>query len=327
MKASLKYILATLISLCAYQTVLAGCGAMNYTIPAPSFFHIKIADVNKERENENLLLWQSQTSQNIKLEDFRDVIYGDALSDNSNDIWWNYSGEDEELKWDNGFDEGNTTDTFINYLNNSQDGEAYNFIMLAKHLAKLRADRNSPWYYPESKYEINSGFDGVINTIEAYKGKRFYNRYSLQLIRALFASRKYEECIEAYDNRFGNVPDTDLMKQMARDYVAGAAARIGNDELSIDYFATTGDVESLSRFLLPEKEAFELAAMTSPDSPKLLKFISQKINGKFEELMNPSPSDSLFVKETLIPVATKVVAPKKADKQLWHYILAVCGRV
>ncbi|MCM1291312.1 MAG: hypothetical protein NC194_02080 [Prevotella sp.] len=224
---------------------------------------------------------------------------------------WKYSYE-EKLVGDN---------TFLNYLYNTRDEEALNFIMMAKHIATMREDRNSPWYYPSSKGEVENSFYPVIKTILAYKGTRFYNRYSLQLIRALFASARYEECIKTFDERFANVPDDDLMKRMSRDYVAGAALRLGNREAATAHFASTGDVESLLRFMCCDNP-FETAALTNPESPKLLNFIEARFNGRWAN--EYFTKDSVCVREIIIPAARKIVAKKNVNnKAIWYYILAV----
>lgn len=226
------------------------------------------------------------------------------------------------MSWEYTYGEKHTGDnTFLNYLYNSKDDEALQFVMMAKHIAQLRSDRNSPWYYPSSPYEVETGFDPAIKTIRAYRGKRFFNRYSLQLIRALFASGRYQECINTFNERFANVPNEDLMKRMSQNYVAGAALRLGDSKTATDYFASTGDVESLSRFSFV-KDPFNLAALSNPDSPKLLYYIESHYN--VNENHHTSQSNSLIVKESILPVAKKVVKMKNVrNRAMWYYILAV----
>ncbi len=311
----LRYIAAATISACAFllQEVHA-CGPFPYEVPEPTFFRLCHADAAESRMAENIRLWQSQTSQKISAADIREVVYGDTDPDVWHDYWtdvleWHLSGYSER-----------TDNTFLNYLNNAGDDEAANCLMLAKHVARLRADRNSPWYYPASKKDVKSGFDPVIATIERYQGKRFYNRYSLQLVRALFASARYDECIAAFNSRFGGVSDNDLMKSMARDYAAGAACRLGNKELAADYFAAVGDIASLKRYIMSEDSAFDVSVRTCPDSSKLMQFIERKING-IDQLY----IDSTFVRTKILPAARRVLSGKKTrNKALWHYIAAVC---
>ncbi len=302
-----------LISLSAYC-----CGPWVYTHPRPSFLRLHIDAADRKTKAENLLLWRSQTSEKVKLADIDAVIYGDV----SPASLCSYVQADGIIEWY--MDTEMSNNSFLNYICNTSDTEAFNFVMLARHLARLRADRISPWYYPASKWDEDYGYEPVINTILAYRGERFYNRYSLQLIRALFASARYEECISAFSDRFASVPDDDLMKRMSRDYVAGAAVRLGRSEMAKGYFASAGDVESLSRFVLSDEgEAFRLAAHENPDSPRLLKFIDGKFNGG-DKVYGLSRADSVFVKDIIIPVAKDIAARKDvSSKAMWHYIAAI----
>lgn len=313
----LRFILATAISLSAFAAW--ACGPYFDKLHQPDFLQIVDKANEAGTKAENLRLWQSQTSADVKLEDIEAVIYGDVspVTDGPSSI---SLGESTIMYWYCYFSPYVMTNSFLNYLYNTADAEAINFIMLAKHVARLRTDRNSPWYYPANKREATQGYEPVISTILSMGPGRFYNRYSLQLIRAYFASGRYEECIEAFNERFSDVSDDDLMKRMSRDYVAGAALRLGNSQMATDHFAKAGDVESLIQFSQIDN-AFELAALTNPDSPKLINFIDHKFNSHSYVRYF---IDSTFVRETIIPVARQIVRKENvSSRPMWHYILAV----
>lgn len=321
----LKYILV-IISNVVISTILA-CGPMVYELPHPTHLRLtdKINDI--DTKTENLLLWQSQTSRDVKLQDIYDVIYGDVTPKfhgpyNTHKSPGSYNTrQNPSLYWVIDNKESLGDNTFLNYLSNTSDDEAMQFIMLAKHIAGLREDRNSPWYYPANRVEMETGFDCVIETIKGYKGKRFYNRYSLQLIRALFASARYEECITTFNERFGNIPDSDLMKRLSQDYVAGAALRIGVSQTALNYFASRGDVTSIARFS-KVKDPFRLAALTNPDSPNLLYYIERAFHGN--GYLPLSHTDSLMVKNSILPTVRQVVKRKNVkNRAMWYYVLAV----
>ncbi|MCM1042089.1 MAG: hypothetical protein NC396_06645 [Bacteroides sp.] len=293
---------------------VSACGPSIYYAPyrIPFFPTEGIAKAQEKREN--LLLWQKQTSPGIPLEDIEAVIYGDLEPD----------GDRGRLK----------TNRFLKFLYERHDKEAIDFIKLAKHIEKLRADRNSPWYYPKDKSDYNAGFEPVIAVILGYKGTRFRDRYSLQLIRALFASARYEECMEAFDERFDSVkraepsllelcrgaktcleilPQDNLMRRMAEEYVAGAALRTGNRQAAIEHFASIGDISSLVSCMdKPEAlgQAPELIAGTNTGSPYLLDYIARD-----------------FSLSMLVPIAENMLRKKTvADHTPWLYIMAIgCG--
>ena len=301
-----RFIIATIFSILAgISTLSFGCGPYALTLPTPSFFRIQNALHDSDYKHENIRLWQSQTSRSIPASDIEEVIYGNEDFWNATDYVWDYIGAEPSE---------NKSNKFVLYLDNTHDDEAKKFIILARRLSQLREDRNSPWYYPNSKWTDGTGsFDAIISKIEEYDGTKFYNRYSLQLIRALFASARYEDCIAAFNLRFADVADSDLMKRMSRDYVAGAALRLGDSKMARDYFASSGDVESLSQFLMSERDAFRLCCETNPNSVKLLDFIESHLK------------DSIFVKDCIAPSAHRVLKQKNvADRALWHYVAAIC---
>lgn len=319
----LKFFAATAFSIVilASPAEVFSCGPEFYSIPTPSLFRISAGDTAPGREEENLRLWQSQTSDAVDLNDLRKVIYGDTDPMVSQPYG---SSEDGILSWDFSHDPEPSSNSFLRYLYNTNDVEALNFLMLAKHLARLRSDRNSPWYYPASRDDLRHGFDPVIHTIEAYRGKRFFNRYSLQLIRALFASARYEECISTFNDRFAGVDDSDLMKSMALEYVAGAASRIGDTGTAKEVFIPKGDVPSLARYVMSEDEAFRLVAYAVPSSPRLLGYVEEKITGDWVNMWPPG-IDSCFVRDHILPVASHFSSVGPAtQKALWNYIAAFC---
>lgn len=286
---------------------------MVYTVPSPSLFSLAMFAPDADSKAENLRLWQQQTDPTIPLADIEEVIYGNNFVDCYSS---SYPGKLKE--W--GFSLYDTPDgnRFTNYLINSHDVEAAHFISLAKTVESLRADRNSPWYYPADKYDTASGFQAVIDQIEAYKGQRFADRYALQLIRALFASAQYAECIAAYNERLAPLPDDNLMKRMAQGYVAGAAYRLDNNEEAKAFFASTGDVESLKLYSCKNGEdALALAVSANPDAPKLM----LHINGLIRSNGYDDP-DSTMIVNKLLPMACKVVSSSAcSDAAPWLYTI------
>ena len=73
---SLRYILATIISFSALCSM--ACGADYYELPRPTFLRLTNCIDDVDTRTENILLWQRQTSSDIKTEDINAVIYGDV---------------------------------------------------------------------------------------------------------------------------------------------------------------------------------------------------------------------------------------------------------
>ena len=185
------------------------CGPYPPTIPIPKFFTsnwdgLMSRDFNRQ---ENLRLWQELTSKKIPLEDIEQAVYKDN-SDVYADVWDIY-----------------TDNLFYIYLRNTRDSELCDFLVTAKMMEERWTEINSPWYYPATReygYEADN-FQYIIDRCNDYKGTRLKDRYALQAVRALFASRRYDECIEYSKEAFQNFPDSNLFKRMAMGYVADCA--------------------------------------------------------------------------------------------------------
>lgn len=311
MKSKL-FIPLLLISCFCFAPVLA-CGPMECTVGKPFFFSLAINETDEAtlQRRENLLLWQQQTSPSIPLKDIEEVIYGE-LEPEPTKVFW----QDSVIKWT--FERNRWhANRFLTHLYTTQDDEALNFIMLAKHIEKLRADRNSLWYYPKDKSEYDKGFDPAIATILHYNGQRFRDRYSLQLVRALFASGRYNECREAFNTRLANLPSNNLMRRLTEGYAAGAAIRTDDTDVALQYFASIGDAEAITPFIagpFAKREALNAAAKANPDSPKLLAYI-EKLLCTWDAYAN-APKDILAVANNVLHEA------KVMDRVPWLYISA-----
>ena len=233
------------------------CGPYVSYIPEPNFFTSNwdglLCDFDKQ---ENLRLWQKLTSKKIPLKDIEQVVYKDS-KDRAEDIL----NGDRQVRAEN---------LFYNYLRNTNDLELIDFLLTAKDLEERRAKINSPWYYPSSRnYDTETGdFQYTISVCNNYKGDRIKDRYALQAIRALFASRQYDKCIRYFKDAFQEFPDSNLFKRMAMSYVAGCWSQLGDVNRANEHFAISGDFYSIQ-----SDNAVAFMAERNPDSPELMSHI------------------------------------------------------
>lgn len=257
-----KIILATAtITLAAFHT--SACGPWNPIIPTPEFFGIETCtSVAALEEEENLRGWQALTSPDIPLEDIRQAVYADSYDTFLNASW---SDDNPSLIHNH----------FYNFIRNTDDQEIIHLLLLAKRLEQDRAERNSPWYYPAENDPYNISLKGdlqyAVSSAKSYGGYRMADRYALQAVRALFASRRFGECVEFYDSAFADVPASNLMKRMASRYVAGAMSRMGDTATADTIFALSGDFLSISR-----PDAMTFMASLNPDAPQLMEYIRSR---------------------------------------------------
>ena len=287
-----QLIISLILSLSAYQA--RACYFFYECIPTPDFFRIrepkKLSQFERE---ENLKLWQSLTSTRIPLQDIEQVVYKD-----SKDKFFGHTG------WEN----KPSTNQMYAYINNSRDSEVEDFISTAKRIEEKWAKMKSPWYFP-SRRDYRDELDDFKYEIELckdYKGSRLKDRYALQIVRALFASRQYEDCIEYFDSVFPQFPDNNLMKRMAQRYVAGCWSRLGDDSERVDsIFAMAGDVWSLK-----DSKPIEFMLRYNPNAPQIMEYIRSKYN-------TPGYLGDV------VPVAKAALNDKRVvNKGDWAYLLA-----
>ena len=271
------------------------CGPYSPIIPTPDFFVLPglpedMPDYNRE---ENLRLWQELTSERIPLSDIEKAVYEDSRSEFLNSAY--ASGEKNQ-------------NLFYVYLKNTNDNEIVNLLDVAKAIEEKRSRISSPWYYPRDR-DINIEADDFNYLIEICKeksgDKRLGDRYSLQMTRILFATHRYADCIEYCDSAFADIPDDNLMKRMAFNYVAGCWSAIGDIARADSLFAITGEVLSIS-----SDNPVAYMAAHNHDAPQLMDYIRS------------NASDTLFL-GTTASVAKNLLNNNKVSKRGdWNFLIA-----
>lgn len=252
------HIISVVVTVTAACDTAIACGPSYDCIPTPVFFisswsGMMSTDFNKA---ENIRLWQELTSADIPATDIEKAVYKDSYQEVLSHSCCNMP---------------DNSNRFYTCLYNTSDKESYDFLLLAKEIERRRAAMASPWYYPEERYGDEGGFtdfDDLIEQCKAYSGSRLRDRYGLQLVRVLFASRRYDECIAAYDEAFAGIGDDNLFKRMALDYVAGCWAHLGDTDRANEHFARAGSFRSLDT---DNNVAF--MAARNPDAPELMAYI------------------------------------------------------
>lgn len=246
--------------------------------PNTEFLYVnKCRKEQKITEKEcNLHQWQQLTSKNIPTHDIEEAVYQDDY---------------EKMYKIFCYPRIHTENKFYNFLLNTNDWEIINFLLIAKGIEELRFEYVSPWYYPSSRQtdcfveyedqrsvgrqetleiEKSNDIQYFIKSIKSYNGTRLRDRYGLQMVRALFASHQYDKCIEYYDSAFVKIPNSNLFKNMALDYVAGCWMHLGDKDKANKYFIKTGDLWSLR-----VENPIAYMAEKNPDAFGLLEYLQE----------------------------------------------------
>lgn len=266
MKSTISIRQAVSAIILLWGAAASACGPYYPMIPTPSFFELygtgkSLPDYERE---ENLRLWQALTSERIPLADIEQAVYRDS--------YYRFSCNTSYYPTETS---GNL---FYTYLTNTNDREIIELLLTAKDMEEQWKRIRSPWHYPRERgynsekgyyYSEETGeFDDIIEKSTVYRGTRLKDRYALQGVRALFASRQYARCVEYYDSAFASIPDGNLMKRMAERYVAGCWSRLGETERADSVFARAGDIMSLST-----DDNMAYMAKYNPNAPQLMDYI------------------------------------------------------
>ena len=86
---------------------------------------------------------------------------------------------------------------------------------MAKKCEQTREKQCSQWYYPAWGDEENTLLMEIVEKAKEYKGERLFDRYTLQMMRALFSLRQYNECLSIWLSR-KNSFHRDVIEEMAK---------------------------------------------------------------------------------------------------------------
>lgn len=196
---------------------------------------IQIQEFNYGSE-ENCLLWQQQTSKDIPLSDIYTVVY----KDNASASWMEDLLYHKQSRW--GLSVKDERNRFCEWL--WDDEEAVEFLLLAKQCEETRSRMASPWYYPSKKDPDKLSLADIIERADEYEGKRFSDRYLLQIERALFSLHEYDECINRWNEKSASIPNN-IIRRLTLRYVAGAYYNVGEIETAMKLYGEAGDIESV----------------------------------------------------------------------------------
>ncbi|MBQ2595614.1 MAG: hypothetical protein II578_02995, partial [Bacteroidaceae bacterium] len=223
-----------------------------YPGPLPTEYHLyrvcaditgaDVADSHASRlRYDNLCLWRRQVGGNMLLREIEDVVYGMSWRDMrkaaNGDL---YLGQNHFLR---------------RIL--TRDREAVRFLAMATECEHVRAETQSPWYYPTMPIEGRT-LESLADTLLARATGRYARRYVLQAVRALFTTRRYAEVDSLWRTEVSRWPVDDVMRRHIEQYAVGARVRLGREADAVAFYARTGDTESLRYCLAKHQKVTDM---------------------------------------------------------------------
>ena len=255
---------------------------------------------------ENLLLWQQQTSKSINLKDIEYVVY------EADNVYLKKikDGMDSVVHQNN---------TFANWLVRHKRSDIIEFLTLAKTNEQIRSIMNDPWYYPVEDGYCYNALKDIQTQCMNYKKGPLLGRYALQMVRALCLLREYQECASYWDNVKTLLPDNTI-KEMTELKAAAALYRVGRQDEALSIYAKYGDVGSI-RVINGGTISNELEFVYErhPNSPYL--------EGELQKWLLYYGDEACYKDEyrleAVLKVAHRAVNKKKSKKlAMWYYTLA-----
>lgn len=279
-------------------------------------------------KEENVKLWQKQTSSGISLGDIEHVVYKAGVA--------GLQGIRRNMTLNSAKD-----NSFLKWIVSNGRTDILDFLILAKQSEQVRKSMNDPWYYDVADNSQNKSLAIVVEKCKQYKSGPLYSRYALQMVRALCGLRDYEGCVQYWEENKARLAN-DVVKKMTELKVASALSKTGRRNDALEIYAKYGDVASIrsinngniknelgfvydldanSPYLEGELQNWLIYFGIFTDYRRLLEDEYYYTGARYFE----DNSAKLIVErlDTLLKVAHKAVREKKSRKMaMWHYALA-----
>ncbi len=280
----------------------------------------------ESRAADNCRLWRGLTSSKIPLEDIHCVVYKYSVDDVRHIGSMMESAASDSLM-------GNE---FVRWLVDHRDREIVEFLIVAKLCEQTRENMNSLWYYPAAGDSESAMLAHIVRCAETYDGSRLRDRYALQAVRALFASGRYDACIDYWNGVQASLPDG-LIKDMMMPYVGGAYYRMGDKQHALSIYSACDDYESMMVCCCGEDwDALDSVGRLerlyeyNPDMPELAATVQSQIRD-YENYFHRFYDDYYMENmRRLRDFACRAAHVNRAsDPALWYYLAAyltdLCG--
>lgn len=324
----IKYLLISLAIICCVELSFA-CWYPWYTPKGYYMYRVyadkPVLNVHEVSESEeNCKEWQKMTSQSIPIEDIDSVVYKMPLE------VYEEICKSKKTNGDN---------KFLEWIV-EKDTAILDFLLLAKTTEFVRNQRNSRWYYPTMQQGVRMTLEEIADRALSNKDKRLHQRYLLQGIRALFSLSRYEKCIEIWDKEVVRLPENNLMRRLIKPYIEGAKFHKKRSEKAVEFFAESGDVESMLYCLnrmgekLSAEDALDLVCEYNQNTKYVAKTLQDIVRsiepyGEFyEEYYSDDYNDidreeKLNRIEKMLTLCRKMIEDKNTnDKAMWYYTAA-----
>lgn len=284
------------------------------------FGDYKLHSPKVDYRDENIALWQKETSRKVSKRDIGYVVYDVDIA-----YLQRIRKNLEHLP--------KQKNSFINWIAANKRADILDLLILAKQCENVRAAITDPWYYRvEDGYHYRA-LNDIVDKCRRYTSGPLLSRYALQMTRALCTLREYEQCAEYWAGIKGKLPH-DVVRVMTELQAAAALNKTGYENEAMKIYAKYGDVTSIRAINGGKKDdEMELVYRNAPNSPYmpgelqkwLILFGSESkaqlyAKGEFDLDFDRWDLDRLNAVSRVAENAVKNVNVE--NKAMWYYTIA-----
>lgn len=218
--------------------------------------------------------------------------------------------------------------SFLQHLVKSRDEEALRLLYWSKLYESIRDAQRSPWYYCKGlSGEEHMELSALADSAMAHTNGKYRDRYIFLAIKSLWASRRFDECIEFYGKHKRHLQNT-IFHAPADDYYARCLCEVGRDDEAVKIYLRRGDVTSLSWVTggsLPRM--LEMVGKASPNSPMLAMELQRVLhtleNNYYYFDQHLANASDYYDADSLLPVVLRFADnPRQPNRAIWQYTAA-----
>lgn len=261
-------------------------------------------------KEENIRLWQQQTSPSVSLADIEIVVYKADINFLQHLV--DKTGENGFARW---------------IVQNKRD-DIVQLLIIAKQNEAINNHMTAPWYYRVEDDKNFQRLEEIAEECIKHKSGQLLGRYALQAMRALCNLRRYDECARYWDAVKDRIPQ-DVVRTMCELKAASALHKTGREDEALNIYVRHGDLPSI-RAINNGRIDNELQFIYNhnPNSPyiegELQKWLLY-FGAEYEKtaFANGNASWDEHYMDNLLSVARQAVREKRSRKlAMWYYTLA-----
>ena len=207
------------------------------------------------------------------------------------------------------------------------------YLVIAKQCEIARAEQSNPWYYPADKQHGFTTLDALLAHLSAVEDTLRKNtfdgslpledRFNLQRTRILFSLGKYHECVRLWKDYASRLPESNVMRYMIKDYVAGAYCHLGDTATAKRMYLEQGNYWEVARLSHESDNCWAYAIKAIYDvEPDCADMVAYNMQADLEHYCSWLEMDPKMLKKYYDVMCYITRTGRSRDMAIWYYTKA-----